>query len=104
MVQVKLLKKKKQLNKITISGHAGDVPAGENLVCAGVSTVVIGLLNAIDIMAAGSCKIVTNDDNTEIEIINSTDKLETILKTGIIQLETIEEIYPKFIKITEVSK
>ena len=99
VVQVRVQKQQKQLKKLSISGHAGEVPAGENLVCAGVSSVVVGLLNAIDELANGSC-----DEITEIVVLKPTKDLDIILNTGIIQLKTIAEGYPKLIKIKEVSE
>lgn len=104
VVQVRVQKQQKQLKKLSISGHAGEVPAGENLVCAGVSSVVVGLLNAIDELANGSCEISVSDEITEIVVLKPTKDLDIILNTGIIQLKTIAEGYPKLIKIKEVSE
>ena len=40
MVRVCVVSKNEEVKKITVSGHAGSARKGEDLVCAGVSSVV----------------------------------------------------------------
>ena len=91
MVEIKIVYKDSNFVSITLKGHA------DKLVCAGISSIFTGTMNAIEY------------DNYEISMvegdsycrskkeISSKDKI--ILETMIIQLKTIQESYPKEIKI-----
>ncbi|MEF9920400.1 MAG: ribosomal-processing cysteine protease Prp, partial [Erysipelotrichaceae bacterium] len=86
---------------LNIKGHAEYKEYGEDTVCAGVSSIAIGLLNALDLLNAEcTCSM----DNNKISVlVNNRDNEQTqiILKTGIIQLETIQESYEAFIKLSK---
>ena len=82
---------------LEITGHANSAEKGKDLVCAGVSSIVIGGFNSLnkeDIeeisLEEGYAKVILK--NTNVESIN-------YLKVIDIQLRTIEESYPKYIKI-----
>ena len=78
-----------------MKGHATTAEYGNDLVCAAVSAIVTGGFNAFN-----------DDDVSEIaldegyaKVIVKTENGYSILKTIIVQLKTIEEAYPKNIKI-----
>lgn len=81
-----------------VKGHAEYDDAGKDLVCAGVSSIMFGLLNALDEIAEGSVDI-SVDNQIKIKTGKTDIILQTILRTGLIQLQTVEESYPEFIKI-----
>ena len=96
MVRVKLLTKGNDLYGLEISGHAGYAEAGQDLVCAGVSSIVTGGFNALskeDIeeiaLEEGYAKVILKQNSSSIEV----------LKVIVIQLQTLEESYPKFITL-----
>ena len=82
-------------------GHANSAEYGHDLVCAAVSAILTGGINAI-----------SDKSNLEIKLdegyslIKSLDKVnqkdEIILQTIEVQLKTIEESYDKFIQITSI--
>ena len=86
------------LQKLTVSGHANYDQYGKDIVCAGVSAVVTGGINALESELA-NIKIVNEDNKLGVVVVNSNEKIQTILKTILIQLETIEASYKKYIKI-----
>ena len=86
------------LQKLTVSGHANYDQYGKDIVCAGVSAVVTGGINALESELA-NIKIVNEDNKLGVLVVNSNEKIQTILKTILIQLETIEASYKKYIKI-----
>ena len=96
MVNVNLIYVKNKLDLIEIKGHA------DKLVCAGISSIFIGMMNALEddiydislIEGNSYCKIKSNQS---IE-----DKIR--IESMIIQLRTIEESYPKEIKIIKKEK
>lgn len=88
----------KDLKSLTVSGHANFDNYGKDIVCAGVSAVVTGGINALE-SEIENIKIINEENTLGVEVINSNDKIQLILKTILIQLETIESSYKKYIKI-----
>lgn len=106
MVKVKIGKCNDKIKLIEISGHAGFADKGNDIVCAGISSVSIGLLNALDELTDQKCDIVCNDNYISIKVLNDDDVVQTILSVGIIQLKCIQESFPQNLKIkfTEVKR
>lgn len=91
----------------TLDGHADFNKKGKDIVCAGVSAVVFGTINAImeltevePIVEQGKkggylrCII---PDNLPLEI---NDQVQLLLQGMFVSLQTIEMDYSKYIKIT----
>lgn len=99
MIRITIRTKNDDIVSLNIKGHAESGEHGNDLVCAGVSSIAFGLLNALEEQKANYAWQV--DDN-EIEIVAnnlSNKKTQIILKTGIIQFQTIRESYKAYIKI-----
>lgn len=99
MITVSVETRNSEIVKLKLKGHAGFADYGKDIVCAGVSCITYGLLNAIDLMTQDSCNIISNDKVISIEVNENSEKLQNILNTGLIQYKTVEECYPDFIKI-----
>ncbi|MGI6608209.1 MAG: ribosomal-processing cysteine protease Prp [Erysipelotrichaceae bacterium] len=104
MVNVRIVRNNRLISSLQISGHANAAEYGKDLVCAGISSIAVGLANAIDILNKESCIVDVDENFVSISVVNNNEIIQTILKTGIIQLQTIEEQFPENIriKITEV--
>ena len=104
MIKVEISYKGKGFSSLLVKGHANTGEYGKDLVCAAVSAVTVGAMNAIE----------NPDDDFEIEIeegrLSCTAKGavsehdEDVIETLIIQLKTIEASYPKAIEIKERKK
>ncbi|MCA1031908.1 ribosomal-processing cysteine protease Prp [Bacillus timonensis] len=94
------------IKSFTISGHANFAKRGQDIVCAGVSAVSIGAINAIigltkvtPIIKQGgdggylSCEV-PRDLTDEIN-----QKIQLLLEGMVIALESIEKDYGQYIKI-----
>ena len=100
MIKVAFVSQKDHFVSLTVEGHAHYAKKGEDLVCAGVSAVSIGGLNALE-----------NPDAFDIEVSDAliTVKAKTsisnhdeiVLHTILEQLESIEESYPDNVKVTK---
>ena len=90
----------KDVKSLTVSGHANYDQYGKDIVCAGVSAVVTGGINALE-SEIECIKIINEDNKLGVEVINSNEKIQIILNTILIQLKTIENSYKKYIKITK---
>jgi uncharacterized protein YsxB (DUF464 family) len=103
MIRIAVNENNHKITDLEISGHAGADVYGHDLVCAIVSGIGTGLCNALD-QLAGVEDIVLEEGHIAIHIIEPDEKTEMILRTGLIQLQTAEEVNKDFItiKISEV--
>ncbi len=115
MLMIRIGKTQNDVSVIDISKHAVERSEDDDLytlVCAGISTVAVGLCNALDQLAPGQCEIDFVSDEQDpgalnhitIAVKQNSLDLQQILKTGEIQLKTAAESYQNYIdlKITEV--
>lgn len=86
------------ISSIEISGHAGFDEIGYDLVCAGVSSIFIGGLNAIKEIEDFDVKFEKGQGYIKAKkSICEHDSI--VLETMVVQLQTIEEKYASFIKV-----
>ena len=101
MVKVEIQYKGKGLSYIHVKGHANTAPHGQDLVCAAVSAIVFGGMNAIEnIDEDFAYEIEEGDVRLDAKGAIS-DHDETVLETVILQLKTIQASYPEAITIKE---
>lgn len=96
MIRVSIISSGKNVNGLEVKGHANFAEHGKDLVCAGVSCIITGGFNALDkedieeiVLEEGYAKVIVKPETRNVEVLN----------VIIIQLQTIQESYPKFIKI-----
>ncbi|MBR3251550.1 MAG: ribosomal-processing cysteine protease Prp [Erysipelotrichaceae bacterium] len=83
---------------LNVSGHAEYGEYGKDLVCASVSSIMFGFMNALDALDE---RIEIEQLENEIVIVNHTN-LEVVIdyfELVIMQLKTIEESYGDFIRV-----
>jgi uncharacterized protein YsxB (DUF464 family) len=88
------------VKSLTVSGHANYDKYGKDIVCAGVSAVVTGGINALESQVC-NIEIISKENELGVKVINSNEYIQIVLKTILTQLETIESSYKKYIKITK---
>ena len=87
-----------QYVKLEVSGHAEYDESGKDLVCASVSSIMFGFMNALDALNEDvEIKQLTN----KITILNhsSSNIIQDYFELIMMQLKTIEESYGDFIKV-----
>ena len=83
---------------LDVSGHAEYDESGKDLVCASVSSIVFGFMNAIDALNEDvEIKQLTN----QITITSHSDSniIQDYFELVMMQLKTIEDSYSDFIKV-----
>ncbi len=95
MIKVHLIKKDDQYISLEVVGHANYAEHGQDLVCAAVSAIVTGGFNAFNDSDIKSIEL--KDGYAFVEV--NLNKGQEVLKVLEIQLKTLEESYPKYIKI-----
>ena len=83
---------------LDVSGHAEFGEYGKDLVCASVSSIMFGFMNALDALDE---KIDIEQLENDIVITNHTNLqvVDDYFELVIMQLKTIEESYGDFIKV-----
>ncbi len=100
MIKVNYHKDDRYVKNLTVLGHADYSKNDElDLVCACVSSIVIGGLNAIKdeknyIMSVSS-------GHVKLEVIEANDSDNQVIETILIQLKTLETKYSKNINVKE---
>lgn len=101
MIKVRISKSEDLIQELSVKGHAEYADKGQDLICAAVSSITIGLCNALDLQKA-ICKIEIGDNIITISEIGDDVITQTVLKTAIIQLETVEEQAKEYLKINKL--
>lgn len=101
MIRIDIERKQQMISKITISGHANADVKGKDLVCAGVSCIAIGALNALNELYP-NCDL--RMEEGFIQITNhllSEHDVQVMLEMLRVQLKTMQESYKNYIQVTD---
>lgn len=104
MVQVLLIKKKNKYQKVKISGHANFKKAGKDIVCAAISGITFGTLNALDELFKNDISINIGDNDININVNNWNNDINIVLKTMKLQLLTVKQQYKNYLEIIEMEE
>ncbi|MFC3039270.1 ribosomal-processing cysteine protease Prp [Virgibacillus xinjiangensis] len=106
MIQVTVFRSNNQIEAFELSGHADSGPYGYDLVCAGVSAVSIGTVNAVMELCEADLEIEQGGEGGYLHVkipesLNETirEKAGLLFEGMLISLRSIEAEYSQFIKI-----
>ena len=103
MILVEVIKQDQMIHELEITGHAYAGDPGFDLVCAGVSAIATGMLNALDQQFADLVELTLvegADPLIKIKVNQSNESLQLVLQVLITQLETIQVSYSDSIHIS----
>lgn len=89
------------IRKVHVSGHAEFDQVGSDIVCAGVSAIVFGTLNAIVELWGEDSTIVNVQDNDVLIEAELDINVCNVLEVMYYQLKSIAESYNDYISIQE---
>lgn len=111
MITVNIVRNKNQITAFEIAGHAKSGPYGYDLVCAGVSAVSFGTVNAIISLCEVDLHIDQADEGGYLYVKlppSTSDKVKSniqlLLEGMVVSLQTIEQSYSSFIQINDEAK
>ena len=78
MVHVKIGIRNEMFQSIVIEGHANSASKGEDLVCAGVSSIGVGVLNALDELCHNCCLLQMDNGYINIQVKENNNIVQTI--------------------------
>lgn len=95
----------------SLLGHANFAERGEDIVCAGVSAVAFGTVNAIEALLNVELDCVTDerDGRFEVDVPQLADEitqqqLQLLLESMVVMLNTIQETYGKYVQIKVITR
>ena len=102
MVSVIIYKKNGSYYRVECSGHAGDAPAGENIVCAAISALVINCFNSVERFTEDFVSSETSKDGiTSLQLKeNISHDTELLVKSLECGLKDISKDNGKYLKIS----
>lgn len=92
---------------LKVSGHAGAAPAGEDVVCAGISSLVRTLIQAVTDTPEYQAGIYMGDGDVEISCVPEEayeEKCRYLLDVFYGGLKLMAELGPEYITVKEESK
>lgn len=100
MIRIEVTYSDKKIKELLVEGHSNSAEKGKDLICAAVSSIVIGGANAIK---NPKCYTFIQKDGyfRIVEKTSASDHDYQTLNTMVIQLKTIVEAYPKYVEIVE---
>lgn len=102
MTNINIVKDDQNIKSVSIKDHAGFASYGEDIVCAGISSIIFGTLNALDYYGYDIEKAIVEDEMIFIDNVGDDREIQTVVQTMIIQLKTIQESYPDYLNINYI--
>lgn len=99
MTKADVLYNRDTIFSIAIHDHAGFDVHGKDVVCAGISTVAVGALNAIDQLCPHQAELEMSPGYILIRANHPDSRLQLCMEFLLCQLETIQAAYPGYIRI-----
>lgn len=95
------------IQSFKIKGHADYAKTGEDIVCAGVSAVTVGTVNSIETLIDISldCDVHNGFLSGTIPLIEDEtagSKVQLLLESMVVMLNSIAESYGEYIRIEEI--
>lgn len=100
MIKATFIRSKGFYTAFSIEGHAGYADLGQDIVCAGVTSAVMTVLNGITECAGINADVEVSDNEIVLNLAERTITAEHFLSALKLQLELIEEEYNGTINIT----
>ena len=100
MIKITASRNNGKITSLTVKGHANSAPKGEDLVCAAVSSILVGGCNALTNPNCYAIKLDSGDASIN-ETSNANKHDYEVLETILIQFKTIEESNKKFLQVIE---
>lgn len=101
MVKVRIKRKNTSICEVEIKDHAGYADAGQDLVCAGVSSIAVGMMNALDLLVPNTCEFEMKSAYIKIKIIQPSADVNLLSEALLYQLQTLKENYQTYITIND---
>lgn len=84
---------------ITVTGHSGYAPPGQDIVCAGVTALTQTLIKSIVDLAADRIEYRISPGRADIKYGNLSEKAQTLVDSFFIGISMIADEFPDYVRI-----
>lgn len=99
MIKVSILKDNDVIKNVIIDGHSGYSEAGNDIVCASVSSICITTVNALIRIDSSCIDYNDKDGHLEVDIKKHSNTIDILIENMLNLLMELEKDYKKYIKI-----
>jgi len=110
MIKITIVRddKDNRIVSFAVEGHANYAKHGQDIVCAGVSAVSVGTVNAIEALAGVELPVKMKDGWLSSRIPSISDakcdeKVQLLLESMIVSLDTIAQSYGDHVKVHDLN-
>ncbi|QGQ95399.1 ribosomal-processing cysteine protease Prp [Paenibacillus psychroresistens] len=105
-VTIERLSLNDHIHSFKVKGHAMFADPGQDIVCAGVSAVTVGTVNAVEALLGFEMQSQMKDGFLQAEAPGNLDsqkqeKLQLLLESMVVMLQSIETSYGNYIKVKQ---
>ena len=100
MIKITASRKNGKIVNLTVKGHANSAPKREDLVCAAVSSILVGGCNALSQPNCFAIKLDSGDASIS-ELSHANEHDYEVLEVMLVQFKSVEETSSKFLKVIE---
>lgn len=84
---------------ISIKGHAGYAPRGQDIVCASVTMLVYSLIESIEVLTDDAIKYVMSSGTTDIYFRDLSKDAQLLIKSFFVGVQMIADNYPEHVRL-----
>lgn len=86
-------------DRITVTGHSGYAPPGQDIVCSAVSVLIQTLVFTIEQNDPGAITYRLHPGDTEVSITHPSELTKTLVDAFFIGVNAVADAYPENVKI-----
>ena len=87
-------------NKITIKGHAGFAPPGQDIVCAGVSALFLSMILSADELTSDETSCELSPGSSWFRYESLSEELDLLVRSFFIGVRNIADAYPECVAVS----
>ena len=100
MININANRKDGKIIYLSVKGHANSDEEGKDLVCAAISAISVGGINALENPKSFDLKV--EKGNVEISLLSKASEHDyQVLETMLIQMKSVEETNSKYVRVVE---
>lgn len=101
MIKVDIYRNEQTITGFSISGHANTAPRGQDIVCAGVSSLAQTAVLGVTKYLGREVDFAVASGKLELALQETDSLTSAILETMLLGLTEIERLYPRKVRIKE---
>lgn len=102
MLDIVILKDEGLLVGISMKGHVGYAPLGEDIVCSAISALFCGTIIGLQMVVEAQVDEKREDGDGHCFVRSKIEESQILLKTFELSVQEIEKLFPNLIRVREL--